>query len=393
MSDEIKMSDAERFIEDNINLQLKNNLENKPTSILYISGPPGIGKSFLLEHISKKLDMSLNVKYMSTMLIEQISGLPIPVNGDYIWSKPEIFSDKHLRVKSKNPDAPLILFLDDAHLCSKTLQNFMFQLLTLHEIHSHKLPDNVAIILAGNRSVDKAGAQAIMAPIVNRLFFLDVIAESKDWIESFAIPNNIRSDIITFIDKYPELLQSPPMESVSWSSPRSWSLLSDAIDQMEKTNKLSPKDLLQLSKGHIGLEYAMKFVEYVELFSSWDSKKILTKEIPLPDIEKLDSIKSYTLMSSLISEFMKNIRDANYNMGTEQVAQTIIIKEMFDQLQKSCKEIIPLGIRTIVLSESAKNKTAKVYGLLVYNNPVLLGVIKDLLGYENSPLNKVPVIR
>lgn len=377
MSNEIILNESKKYIISNIQLQIKNNIQNKSTSILYLSGPPGIGKSDLMNQIAIEIDASIDVKYLSTMMIEQISGLPVPTNSDtYKWSKPEVLSI------SNNPKDIHILFLDDLHLCTKTIQNYLFQLLTYKSIHSHKLPSNVAIVVAGNRSSDKAGAQSIMAPIVNRFYFLDVRAEAKDWINSYAIKNDIRQDIISFIGMYPELLQSPPMESSPWASPRSWSLLSDNINEMERDKKLSTSDLFQLSKGHLGLEYANKYVEYIKLYSKWNSIEMLLGHEPMPDFSNITPIDSYTCMSAMIAEFMKEFRSVDYDLTlANRDGQFNVIKKMFVDLQKTQKAIIPLGMRTLILDESAKKQSAKIYTELIKGNPELLEAIKSTIGW------------
>ena len=381
MSTTVNLSEAVKYIESNINLQLKNAPMNRPTSIIYLSGSPGVGKSSLMEQVAKKLDISLNVKYLSTMLIEQISGLPIPASSDqkeYYWSKPELFSEDHLKIKSNGPNT--ILFLDDAHLCCKSIQNYLFQLLTYKSIHNHKLSDNYVIVLAGNKSTDSAGAQPIMSPIVNRLLFVDVVTTVESWVNDFAITYGVRQDVMSFLGLYPDLLQSPPLESAPFASPRSWTHYSDSLDQLESKGRLSTSDYLILGHGHIGEDYAGKFVEYVKLFMRWNAEEFLSGKTPIPDLTSMSKIDSYTLMSAIIAEFMKTLKTNNYDMKNEKIVNEIkIVKKLFDNLTLACKEIIPLGLRTIIVSEAAKAKTALVYYELIKGNNQLLEVAKKLL--------------
>jgi len=317
--------------------------------------------------ISSELNASLNVKYMATMMVEQISGLPAPKNDGYIWTKPEIID-----VKGDNDIC--ILFIDDAHLCSKTIQSYLFQLLTYKSIHNHKLPENVAIVLAGNRSIDRSGAQPIMAPIVNRMYFIEVTADAKDWIENFAIPMNLRSDIVSFIDFYPELLQSEPLENEPWASPRSWTFLNDSLNQIEESNEpITNQNLLIIATGHIGSTYATKFCEYKIIFSKW-KPEIYFNNTKLPNINNLNSIECYTLMSSVIAEFIKQSRLCNFKLNKN---YETVLSQLFNSLVEQCKEIIPLGLKTIATSDK---KNIIIFQSLIKNNKYLLEATKSILG-------------
>jgi hypothetical protein len=317
------------------------------------------------------------------MLIEQISGLPIPSldKKEYNWSKPELFSENSCKIKGSS--SKTILFLDDAHLCSKSIQSYLFQLLTYHSIHDHKLPDSTIIILAGNRASDRAGAQPIMAPIVNRMLFLDTATTTEDWIKNFAIYNDVRTDIISFLEFYPDLLNSEALESSSFASPRSWTYFSLSLNQLESEQEITTQDYLTLGRGHIGQEHASKFTEFKKLFSKWDANDFF-HGTPLPDITTLSKIDNYTLMVSIINELLKNLKIANYDLNNTTIINEIsITSKLFDGLIKSCREIIPLGLRLIYLSENSKTKQAAVFMSLMKSNPLLLDAAKKILNLKN----------
>ena len=200
--------------------------------------------------------------------------------------------------------------------------------------------------------------------------------------------NNIRNDIISFIDHHPTFLQSEPLESKPWASPRSWSYLSAAMDEFEMShgNSLFYSEIIQLASGHIGIEYATKFCEYVQLFNMWDVTAYLNKTIPIPEFETgSDILKAYTFMSAMIGGYMKRLREDNYDTEHESIrSYTSVIKEMFIKLQSSHIAIIPLGLRTIIVDESAKSVTAKVYSMLIKDNPMLLESVKTVMGLNNK---------
>ncbi len=315
-----KLSESRKWIEISTKMQQKAVSNGKTCAYTYLAGPPGIGKSELFEQICAEKGWGLVVKYMGTLQIEQITGLPKATEQDNNftqWTIPEIFNFKNLRVEP-NPrtnDQPIILLLDDAHLCNKTIQSYMFQLLTYRCIHDHILPDNVAIFLAGNRSEDAANFQQILAPITNRIDFKEVYAEVDDWIKNFAIKNNVRRDIISYLQKTEGSFQTTPVESQAWASPRSWTNASFYMDEAENQleRSLNNDEILNILSGHVGMSQATGFVEFKEYLQKWEADRILTGELQKPDVRNLNRIECYALMTALSNEFIRFLNEENFS--------------------------------------------------------------------------------
>lgn len=384
---QVKLNEAKKYIKNNIKEQLDCLKSDKQCSVIFISGAPGIGKSDILEDIALELNMGLNPQYLGTMLVEQF-GMPLPTLDKDIkfqkWSEPDFYQTNNLRVDAAD-DGPIILFMDDIHLATKTIQTYFFQLLTYRSIHNKRMPDNFVMVAAGNRSTDKAGAQPIMAPIVNRFYLLDVVAEADDWLNNFAIQNKIRQDIISFIEFYPHLLQSEPLESKAWASPRSWTYFSQELDQMEKNEGiLDISDIIRIGQGHIGTEYVTKFTEYVQLYMKWDTNKFFDRSW-YPDLTKLSKIETYSLMSAVIAAFLKDLRLVDFDLTKQGIDTKLqVIEKFFKDLISTCIEIIPLGLRSLVVSENSKmtSRQATLFYKLTQNNPTLLNAMKDILSMK-----------
>ena len=400
MSDTVQvvLNDAKKFIKNNIEEQTRCLKDNGHCSILLLSGPPGIGKSDILEQVAKEMLMGLNPQYLGTMLVEQF-GMPLPTMEKDAkfqkWSDPDFYSKENLRIKplmesyrkdgkrtgemDSERERPTILFMDDIHLATKAIQTYFFQLLTYRSIHNKKMPDDFVMIAAGNRSMDRAGAQPIMAPIVNRFYIIDIIAKADDWIENFAIPNKVRQDVLSFIELYPDNLQSEPLESKPWASPRSWTYLAQELTQMEKNGPLDIRDISTIANGHIGIDYSIKFIEYVELFMKWDTQSYFNGSL-FPNMKELSRIDNYTLMSAMTAELLKELRNNNWNVNDEGIIKKIdIVKNMFNGLIDCCREIIPMGLRSLILSETITSKEAALYYKLTEGNEKLLECVKEVI--------------
>ncbi len=356
METRLNLNKAADFVIRSVRLQLDAGRNGHLTSIPWLSGSPGIGKSEVIRQICHDRGWGLRVVYMATLMLEQITGLPgigknEDINSEYIrWSRPEIFNFDKLNIAPKNNNSPVVMFLDDAHLCSRQIQAYMFQLLTYRSVHDHKLPDNVALILAGNRGNDKAGFQEILAPVANRLFFINIHADFDQWMEDFAVKNRIRSDIITFLRHYPECLVGTPLESDAWASPRSWTYASISFDSFG--DSLTDETMFTILSGHVGTEATTRFIEYHELYAKWNAKKILNKHETV-EIESLSKIESYALLSSCVACLLKYFRENRFRLNGFMERLINNFESILIDMIRWHKEIVPLGLKLILVEEKA----------------------------------------
>ena len=202
----------------------------------------------------------------------------------------------------------------------------MFQLLTYKGLNDYRLDDNVAIILAGNRITDKAGAMPIPAPVCNRMMFIEVEVDVQDWLMNFAFKNNVRDDIISFIhNKGDVYLSMNPIESASWASPRSWTFLSSQMDSYEKRfGKISLDVLRVMAVGEVGPEAASEFITYRELFAKWDFDKLCKRNINELSVEFAEESKKnptsiYAIISAAVSWMVRIYRENDYDVNNETV--------------------------------------------------------------------------
>lgn len=374
METSLNLNKAASFISRSVVLQLDANRNGHLTSMPWLSGSPGIGKSEAVRQICRHKGWGLKVVYMATIMLEQITGLPKigkeeDTGSEFIrWSRPEIFNFNHLEVVPDSDQHPIMLFLDDAHLCNRQIQAYMFQLLTYRSIHDHRLPENVAIVLAGNRGNDKAGFQEILAPVANRIFFINIHADIEQWVENYAVSNTIRSDIITFLQNYPECLIGKPLESGAWPSPRSWSYASMTLDSFGAP--LTDQVIFTVLTGHVGTEATTRFIEYHELYAKWMPAEILNGHNSIR-FKSLSKVQCYALLSSCVTYLLKKLREDKFKM-TKFMEQLIdnfgsIVVEMI----RYHKEIVPLGLKLLLLGERAETGRTKIIQRLTSDRQII----------------------
>ncbi len=334
----IKLNDVKKFIKANVNLQLN----QRAAARLYMIGAPGCGKSDIMREICKENGWGLVVRYVSNMAIEQMTGLPVKPAKDEVtsWSMPELFNFNNIEYA---PDGyipgktPTVMLLDDFHLCDRMMQKYMFQLLTYMGLNGYKLPANTAIILAGNRNNDKAGAMPIPAPVCNRMMFIEVTSEAEDWLKNFALKTGVRGDICTFIhNKGDVYLSQEPIETNAWASPRSWTYLGYQMDAYEQVNgKIDLDELRVMASGLLGPEVTQQFIMYRELFAKWNfddlkhQKWETVKQMYMNEAKK-NPTAVYAIINSAVTWAIAKYKKVNYNPKDKEIKEAI--KLVYDTL-------------------------------------------------------------
>jgi hypothetical protein len=329
-SNAIKLNDVKAYVKSNVMLQVAQLAAPR----LAIQGAPGCGKSDLMRQMCEENGWILSVKYLSNMSLEQITGLPCKVeNGSTaIWTKPELFNfnNPEYAPKGANDDTIKILLIDDFHLADRIMQKYLFQLLTYKSLNVYSLQKNNAIILAGNRNIDKAGANPIPAPVCNRMMFVEVKSDAEDWLKNFAMKHGVREDICTYIMNNSEgRLSSEPIETAAWASPRSWTYLSYQMDAYEKAfGKIGLDDLKIMATGLIGPENTAKFIEYHELFAKWDYNKLFGMSLKSAEAEYAKEIKknptdAYAIIASGVSWVIEKYKKTNYNAADKDIVKSV----------------------------------------------------------------------
>ena len=326
----INLNNVKSYVKANVTLQC--NQLHAPR--LAIQGAPGTGKSDIIREICEENGWVLSVKYLSNMSLEQITGIPCKVESgsNALWTKPELFNfdypeyapDAYMSAMCAGDNKTMdntvkVLLIDDFHLADRIMQRYLFQLLTYKSLNGYHLPENTAILLAGNRNTDKALANPIPAPVCNRLMFVEVKSDSYDWLNNFAFKHGVRADITSFLYNHGDAcLSSEPLESGAWASPRAWTYLSYQMDAYEQAfGKIDITSLKTMANGLIGPEMSSKFIEYRELFAKWDFNALYAMGIEKAKSEFYDDVRNnitevYTIISAGCSWLLNKYKNQSF---------------------------------------------------------------------------------
>ena len=200
--------------------QLKDILLNVATvRPVFIWGAPGIGKSSIVEEFALELGLECVSLLGSQLAPEDIIGVPQIKDGKSVFCPPKAIAK----------DEPYCLFLDELNACSHEVQKAFYSLILERRIGEYHLPEGSIVIGAGNRAHDNAITKQLSSALVNRMFHVELRADSRIWLE-WAGLHGIHRYVYDYICARPDHLWSqPPKTEEPFSTPRSWHMLSDAL--------------------------------------------------------------------------------------------------------------------------------------------------------------------
>jgi len=352
----------------NLKGTIKNAITTK-TSIM-LAGKPGIGKTevFLqtIKEFEKETNKKCNIKiiYLHSTLLEQLTGVPTP-NGT--WSKPEILN------LPEGYDYYIFLF-DDIHLADKNKQGILFQILTHHYVNGHKFPENSIFVLAGNGVEDNAGANIMLAPVVNRLLKFNVEADYDSW-KNYLKSTNIEKKIADIVTSFLEYetnnkyfhYYNDTMENEPFPSPRSWTnmmnFITPSLDEMLDNREL----FLETTSAAIGKEAATKLLEYVIVFNRFKS----IDDLLAVNVKKLTSMEYYIYTISSAKFFVENINKKElteklFNLITKLDPTYIVLflKKVIDATINKDRHLTTVKSLIEKLPENLKEKISEIFDLI-----------------------------
>ena len=261
----------------------------------FLWGPPGIGKSDLVQQIGADTDREVLDVRLALWEPTDIKGIPYFDSnaGTMTWAPPaELPTD---------PDSKAILFLDELNSAPPAVQAAAYQLILNRKVGTYVLPKGVDIVAAGNRDGDKGVTYRMPAPLANRFVHLEMKVDFDDW-QDWATLHGINPEVVGYVGYAKQDLYDydPKSPSKSFATPRSWSFVSDLVSDTE----IDTESLTNLVSGAIGDGLAVKFMAH---------RKIASK-LPKPDdildgkVKDLE-IKEVSAMYSLTVGLCYELKD------------------------------------------------------------------------------------
>ena len=223
-----------------------------PVRPVFIWGAPGIGKSALIEQFADSVGLPCVSLLGSQLAPEDIIGIPQIQDDVSTFLPPKMIARQD----------PYCLFLDELNACSQEVQKAFYSLIHERRIGEYHLPKGSIVIGAGNRTNDSAIVKTMSSALINRMFHVELKADPQLWL-NWAHEAGLHPYVIDYITQRPgHLFSAPPKTEEPFSTPRSWHMLSDSIQEFAGT---MDENLLRiLAYGSLSPNHAGMFIAYTK---------------------------------------------------------------------------------------------------------------------------------
>lgn len=248
---------------------------------IFLMGPPGIGKTAIIEQIAEEIGVGL-VSYSMTHHTRQSAiGLPFIEKKIYDGKEYNVseytMSEIIASVYDLMEETGLkegILFLDEINCVSETLAPSMLQFLQYKIFGRHAVPEGWIVVTAGNPPEYNNSVREFDIVTWDRLKRIDVAADYGIWKE-YAYNNRVHAAITTYLDiKSADFYKiETTVDGKCFVTARGWSDLSDMMHLYEKNGiKITEKLISQYLQEP---KIAKSFAIYYDLFNKYkDDYKI-----------------------------------------------------------------------------------------------------------------------
>ena len=244
---------------------------------VFMMGPPGIGKTAVMEQIAAELGVAL-VSYSMTHHTRQSAlGLPFIVKKTYggkeydvsEYTMSEIIASVYDMMETTGKEEG-ILFLDEINCVSETLTPAMLQFLQYKIFGRHTVPEGWIVVTAGNPPEYNNSVREFDIVTWDRLKRIDVEPDFNAW-KDYAYKKGVHASIITFLEIKKDNFYKieTTVDGKSFVTARGWSDLSDMIILYEKNAiKVDEKLISQYVQNR---KIAKEFAIYYDLFNKYKS--------------------------------------------------------------------------------------------------------------------------
>jgi MoxR-like ATPase len=262
---------------------------------VFIWGPPGIGKSALVEQFARDVGLDCVSLLGSQLAPEDLIGVPRIEDGKSIFCPPRMIAR----------DEPYLLFVDELNACSFEVQKAFYSLINDRRIGEYRLPKGSVVVGAGNRAQDQAIVKPMSSALMNRMLHVELRPTVRDWLD-WAYSQAIHEWIIQYVETRPDhLFVQPPKTEETFSTPRAWHILSDALRTYGP--EIASDEVEILASGCLSATHARSFAAFVkQLHGKLRIEHVLSGQQPLPRAaEERDLL--YFIVQSIRAQLAKEL--------------------------------------------------------------------------------------
>lgn len=333
---------------------------------VFLMGPPGIGKTAIMEQIAAELGVGLISYSMTHHTRQSALGLPFIVQKNYGGREYDVseytMSEIIASVYDMMEETGLregILFLDEINCVSETLAPSMLQFLQYKVFGRHRVPDGWIVVTAGNPPEYNNSVREFDIVTWDRLKRIDVEPDFGVWKE-YAYLSNVHPAIISYLDvkhSYFYKIEST-VDGKSFVTARGWSDLSDMIKLYEKHGLKVDNALVSqyLQNKKIARDFAVYYDLYMKYKSDYQIGEILSGKAS-EEIKRRAKAAKFDERLALLSLILDGVNEGMRAVANEEdmlSALLACLKEVRAGLSNSAADAVKL------LGEKASAVRAKI---------------------------------
>ena len=304
---------------------------------ILLMGPPGIGKTAIMEQVAKELGINL-VSYTITHHTRQSAiGLPFISQKEYDgreysvteYTMSEIIASVYEQIE-KSGIHEGILFLDEINCVSETLAPTMLQFLQYKKFGNHKVPDGFVIVTAGNPPEYNKSVRDFDIVTLDRVKRIFIEEDYNAWRE-YAYKADIHGSIMSYLEIKKKNFYNivSDVEGKRFVTARGWEDLSQVMKVYEELRIPVTKDfVIQYLQDE---EIADDFANYYELYNKYRNiyriPEILdgTVEIEADSIKDAPFDEKLSLIGLLTDALTQEFKSYVYELESQ--------KQLLEQLK------------------------------------------------------------
>lgn len=288
---------------------------------IFLMGPPGIGKTQIMEQIAKECRIGL-VAYTITHHTRQSAvGLPFIKEKEFggeTYSVTEYtMSEIIAAVYEKMEQTGLregILFIDEINCVSETLAPTMLQFLQCKTFGNQRIPEGWMIVAAGNPPEYNRSVREFDVVTLDRIKKIDVEENFAVWKE-YAYHADVHPAVISYLELRKDHFYriETTVDGKVFATARGWEDLSKLIQVYEMLGKEIDREVVCQYIQH--LKIAKDFANYLELFHKYQKdygiEDILNGHYTKETLEQLKTAafdERLSVVSLLNSRLTENFR-------------------------------------------------------------------------------------
>ena len=331
---------------------------------IFLMGPPGIGKTAIMEQVASELGVGL-VSYSMTHHTRQSAlGLPFiekKIYGGVEYSVSEYTMSEIIAsvydMMERTGLKEGILFLDEINCVSETLAPAMLQFLQYKIFGRHRVPDGWIVVTAGNPPEYNNSVREFDIVTWDRLKRIDVEPDYDVWKE-YAYKKGIHAAIITYLDiKKSDFYKiETTVDGKSFVTARGWSDLSDMMKLYEQHGIIIDEKLVAqyLQNKKIAKEFAIYYDLFNKYKSDYQVDKILAGKTPaeIKDRAKVakfderlallgllldaitDELKKVNLSEQTLTELLNALKNVRMELARPKADAVAAVQKQVSNLEK-----------------------------------------------------------